>query len=70
MPGEPHGLKSLSGYSPKVSNTERLSKYACTLVTTGAAIDQPKSVNVSMQKSQAMRRFGTTGWFLIFAYQM
>ena len=52
MPGESHGLKSLSGYSPKVSKTERLSMYACMLVTTGAAIVEPKSVNVSMQKSK------------------
>ena len=49
---------------------QRLSKYAYTLVKTGAAIVEPKSVNVSMQKSQEMRRFGTTGWFFIFAYQM
>ena len=51
VPGESHGLKNLSGYSPKISKTERLSMYACTLVTIGAAIVQPKSVNVSMQKS-------------------
>ena len=31
--------------------TERLSKYAYTLVKTGAAIVEPKSVNVSVQKS-------------------
>ena len=52
MPGESHGLKNLSGYSPKISKTERLSMYACTLVTIGATNVQPKSVNVSMQKSK------------------
>lgn len=63
MPGESNGLKSLSGYSPKVSTTERLSMYACTLVTIGAAIVQPKSVKVSTQKSKEREDSGQLAGF-------
>ena len=63
MPGESHGLKSLSGYSSKVSKTKRLSLYACTIVTIGAAIVQPKSVQVSTQKSKEREDSGQLAGF-------
>uniref|UniRef100_UPI00397DC0CE hypothetical protein n=1 Tax=Pseudomonas aeruginosa TaxID=287 RepID=UPI00397DC0CE len=70
LPGESHGLKSVSGYTSKVSKTERLSMYTCTLVTIGPAIVQPKSCKHLNEEIIGERRFWTTGWFLIFAYQM
>ena len=69
-PGEHHGLRSLAGYSPKGFKdwaTKHVSMDASHNRGCHCWTKVSKNVNAEITGE---RRFGETGWYLIFAYQM